>query len=147
MSPSFESASMLNEASESSHSQPIEILLVDDHPLVRQFLRDMIEKYDDLTIVGEAVKGEEAVRLAASLKPAVVIIDIHLPILSGIAASTLIKVNNPLVTVIALTAGGPCEDEKAMIIAGAAAIISKGDAFYALYPAIVSAVKQVKNPV
>ena len=112
---------MLNEDSGPSHSQPIEILLVDDHPPVRQFLRDIIESYDDLTIVGEAVNGEEAIRLAASLKPAVVIMDIHLPILSGILATTLIKVNNPFVTVIGMTAGGPCEDEKAMIIAGAAA--------------------------
>ena len=138
---------MLNEDSEPSHSQPIEILLVDDHPLVRRFLRDLIEKYDDLRIVGEAVNGEEAVRLAASLKPAVVIIDLHLPILSGIAASTLIKVNNPFVTVIALTAGGPSEDEKAMIIAGAAAVINKGDMLHALRPAILNAVKRIKTPV
>ena len=79
---------MLNEDSEPSHSQPIEILLVDDHPLVRRILRKMIESYGDLKVVGEAVNGEEAVLLAARLKPAVVIMDIHLPILSGISAST-----------------------------------------------------------
>ena len=120
---------------------------MDDHPLVRQVLRKLIESYDDLTVVGEAVNGEEAVLLAASLKPAVVIMDIHLPILSGIPATTLIKVNNPFVTVIALTAGGPCQDEKAMTIAGAAAVINKSDVLHALHPAIVNAVKQVKDPV
>ena len=62
-------ASMLNEDSESSHSQPIEILLVDDHPLVRRLLRRMIESYNDLRVVGEAVNGEEAVLLATRLKP------------------------------------------------------------------------------
>ena len=138
---------MLNEDSEPSHSQPIEILLVDDHPLVRRILRKMIESYGDLKVVGEAVNGEEAVLLAARLKPAVVIMDIHLPILSGIAASTLIKVNNPFITVIALTAGGPCEDEKAMTIAGAAAVINKDDVLHALRPAILNAVKRVKHPV
>ena len=138
---------MLNEDSEPSHSQPIEILLVDGHPLVRRILRKMIESYGDLKVVGEAVNGEEAVLLAARLKPAVVIMDIHLPILSGISASTLIKVNNPFVTIIALTAGGPCEDEKAMTIAGAAAVINKDDVLHALRPAILNAVKRVKHPV
>ena len=147
MSPAFESASMLNDDSEPSHSHPIEILLVDDHPLVRRLLRKMIESYDDLRVVGEAANGEEAVLLAARLKPAVVIMDIHLPVLSGISASTLIKVNNPFVTVIALTAGGPCQDEQAMTIAGAAAVINKDDVLHALHPAILNAVRRVKHPV
>ena len=59
MSPSFESDSMLNEDSEPSHSQPIEILLVDDHPLVRQFLRDMIERYDDLRSLGRPLMARK----------------------------------------------------------------------------------------
>ena len=138
---------MLNEDSEPSHSQPIEILLVDDHPLIRRLLRKIIESYNDFTVVGEAINGEEAVLLAAKLKPAVVIMDIHLPVLSGISASTLIKVNNPFVTVIALTAGGPCQDEQAMTIAGAAAVINKDDVLHALRPAILNAVKRIKTPV
>jgi len=73
--------------------------------------------------------------------------DIHLPILSGISASTLIKVNNPFVTVIALTAGGPRQDEKAMTFAGAAAVINKDEVLNTLHPAILNAVKQVKHPV
>jgi two-component system, NarL family, nitrate/nitrite response regulator NarL len=137
---------MLNEDRGPSHSQPIEILLVDDHPLVRRLLRQIIESHKNLRVVGEAVNGEEAVLLAARLKPAVVIMDIHLPILSGIAASTLIKVNNPFITIIALTAG-PCQDEKAMTIAGAAAVINKDDVLHALRPAILNAVKRVKHPV
>ena len=123
------------------------IMLVDDHPLVRRILRKIIESYSDFKVVGEAVNGEEAVLLAARLKPDVVIMDIHLPVLSGISASTLIKVNNPFVTVIALTAGGPCQDEKAMTIAGAAAVINKSDILHALRPAILNAVKRVKTPV
>ena len=138
---------MYNEDIEPSPSQPIEILLVDDHPLVRKLLRKIIESHEDLTVVGEAANGEDAVLLAARLKPDVVIMDIHLPILSGISASTLIKVNNPFVTVIALTAGGPSQDEKAMTFAGAAAVIKKDEVLTALHPAILNAVKQVKHPV
>jgi DNA-binding NarL/FixJ family response regulator len=124
----------------------IEVLIVDDHPHVRQVLRQLIETYHDLKIVGEAVNGEEAVLLAAQLKPAAVVMDIHLPVLNGVPATTLIKLNNPFTVVIGLTAGDPREDEKAMTIAGAAAVINKSEVLHALYPAIVSAVKRVKNP-
>ena len=125
----------------------IEILLVDDHPHVRRLLREMIETYDDLRIVGEAVNGEEAVLLAAKLKPAAVVMDIHLPVLSGVPATTLIKRNNPFIAVIGLTAGDPCEDEKAMTIAGATAVINKSEVLHVLYPAIIDAIHRVKDAV
>jgi DNA-binding NarL/FixJ family response regulator len=138
---------MPTEDSEPSHSCPIEILIVDDHPHVRQVLRQLIETYDDLIIVGEAANGEEAVLLATKLKPAAVVMDIHLPVLNGVPATTLIKMNNPFTAVIGLTAGDPREDEKAMTIAGAAAVINKSEVVDVLHPAIVNAVKRVKNPV
>jgi DNA-binding NarL/FixJ family response regulator len=87
------------------------------------------------------------VLLAAKLKPAAVVMDIHLPVLSGVPATTLIKINNPFTAVIGLTAGDPQEDEKAMSIAGAALVLNKSEVVHTLYPAIVAAVKQVKNPV
>lgn len=124
----------------------IEILLVDDHPHIRKLLREIIESHDDLTLVGEAVNGEEAVLLAVKFKPAAVVMDIHLPVLNGIPATTLIKMNNPFTAVIGLTAGDPREDEKAMTIAGAAAVINKSEVLHALYPAIIAAVQRVKNP-
>lgn len=123
----------------------ITVLIVDDHAHVRQVLRQIIESYDDLTIAGEALNGEEAVLLAAKLKPAAVVMDIHLPVLNGIPATTLIKVNNPFTAVIGLTAGDPREDEKAMTIAGASAVINKSEVLHALYPAIVNAIKHIKK--
>ena len=138
---------MPSQDSEPSHPGTIDILLVDDHPHVRQLLRETIESYDDLSIVGEAANGEEAVLLAAKLKPAAVVMDIHLPVLNGVPATTLIKINNPFTAVIGLTAGDPQEDEKAMSIAGAALVLNKSEVSHTLYPAIVAAVKQVKNPV
>jgi two-component system, NarL family, nitrate/nitrite response regulator NarL len=125
----------------------IEILLVEDHPYVRKLLRQLIETYEELSIIGEAVNGEEAVLLAAKLQPDIVVMDVHLPVLSGIVASTLIKMNNPFTAIIGLTAGGPLDDEKAMIMGGAAAIINKSEVLQALHPAIVDAVKQVNKPV
>ena len=125
----------------------IDVLIVDDHAHVRQVLRQLIETYDDLTIAGEAVNGEEAVLLVAQLKPTAVVMDIHLPVLNGVPATTLIKMNNPFTVVIGLTAGDPREDEKAMTIAGASAVINKSEVLHALYPAIVNAVKQIKKPV
>lgn len=125
----------------------IDILIVDDYPDVRKLLRQIIETYHDLTIVGEAVNGEEAVLLAAKLKPAAAVMDVHLPVLSGVPAATLIKINNPFTAIIGLTAGDPQQDEKAMTIAGAAAVINKADVLQALRPAIVDAVKQIKKMV
>jgi len=138
---------MPNEVSKPSHSTPIEILLVDDHAYVRKILCEMIKTYDDLTIVGEAGNGEEAVLLAAKLKPAAVVMDVHLPVLNDVPATTLIKMNNPFTAIIGLTAGGPYEDERAMIIAGAAVVINKSDVLQSLRPAILNAVEHVQNPV
>jgi DNA-binding NarL/FixJ family response regulator len=138
---------MPNEDSKPSHSHPIEILLVDDHPHVRKLLREIIETYDDLKIVGEATNGEEAVLLAAQRKPLAVVMDVHLPVLSGQEATVFIKQRHPSIAVIGLTAGEPQVDEKAMTIAGAAAVINKGEVLHALHPAIVEAVKRVKQPV
>jgi DNA-binding NarL/FixJ family response regulator len=138
---------MPQEDTEPSASAAIGILLVDDHPHMRKLLRELIETYDNLKVVGEATNGEEAVLLAVALKPAAVVMDVHLPVLSGIAATTLIKTTNPFTAVIGLTAGDPYQDEKAMVMAGAAVVIDKGELAHALYPAIVKAVKQIKSPV
>jgi DNA-binding NarL/FixJ family response regulator len=134
------------QASPSSMASPkIEVLLVDDDPDVRCLLREMIETYEDLTIVGEATDGEEAILLSAKLKPSVVIMDVQLPGLNGVQSTTLIRLKSPFTAVIALTVD-PLGHEKAMRIAGAAAIVNKAEVFRALYPAIINAVKLVKHP-
>jgi DNA-binding NarL/FixJ family response regulator len=138
---------MPNEDNEPSRSNALEILLVDDHTHVRKLLRQMIETYDDLKIVGEAIDGEEAVLLAAKLKPAAVVIDAHLPRLNGVEATRLIKESNPSIAVIGLTAGAPQDDETAMLNAGAASVIDKADALDALHRGIVDAVNRVNSPV
>ena len=138
---------MPKEDNELAHRGPIGILLAEDNPHVRKLLRQLIVTYDDLSVVGEAVNGEEAVLRAVALKPAIVVMDVHLPVLNGRAATTLIRATNPFTAVIGVTAGGPQEDEKAMLIAGAAVVLNKSDVLHALYPAIIDAYKRVVKSV
>jgi two-component system, NarL family, response regulator LiaR len=81
----------------------IRILLVDDHSVVRQGLR-LFLKYDpELEVVGEAPDGAEAVRLSRELKPDVVLMDLLMPVMDGIAATTAIRRELPEIEVLALT--------------------------------------------
>lgn len=65
----------------------ISIVLADDHRVVREGLRALLERHDDLRVVGEAADGQEAVKLAATLKPDVILMDISMPVLNGIEAT------------------------------------------------------------
>jgi two-component system response regulator NreC len=81
----------------------IKIMIADDHGLVRKGLRFVLEQEPGLEVVGEAADGREAVRLAAELDPAVVIMDIVMPQLNGIDATAQIVKQNPAVGVIMLS--------------------------------------------
>ena len=81
----------------------IRVLLVDDHDLVRSGLELLLDREDDITVVGGAASGEEGVRLALELRPDVIIMDITLPGLDGIAATKLILESWPEASVMALT--------------------------------------------
>jgi DNA-binding NarL/FixJ family response regulator len=81
----------------------IRILLVDDHSVVRQGLR-LFLKYDpELEVIGEAADGAEALRLARELKPDVVLMDLLMPVMDGIAATAAIRRELPETEVLALT--------------------------------------------
>ncbi len=82
----------------------IRILLADDHALVRQGTRQLLEREADLEVVAEAGDGEEAVRLAQMYTPDVVVMDLAMPVLNGIEATKRIKASNPRISVLALTA-------------------------------------------
>jgi DNA-binding NarL/FixJ family response regulator len=81
----------------------IRILIVDDHGVVRQGLRMYLALDPDLEVVGEAANGAEALRIAHELKPDVVLMDLLMPVMDGIAATGAIRRELPDVEVIALT--------------------------------------------
>jgi DNA-binding NarL/FixJ family response regulator len=82
---------------------PIRILLVDDQALFREGLRTLLSVHADLAVVGEAGNGEEALRLAASLRPEVVLMDVQMPVLDGVAATRRLHAAQPGCHVIMLT--------------------------------------------
>ena len=124
----------------------ITALLVDDDPVIRQLLHDTLERHADVTIVGEAENGEDAVALTVTLKPAIVLMDFNLPTMSGIEATTLIKLQSPHTAVIGLTASTPGDAEYAMVDAGASAVLNKGEMVGVLHPIIVQSVSVVAAP-
>ena len=81
----------------------IKILLVDDQPLFREGLRTLLSVQTDFEIVGEAGNGEEAIKLARTLQPAVVLMDLQMPVLDGVAATRCLKTEQPDCRVIVLT--------------------------------------------
>jgi len=103
----------------------VKILIADDHAVVREGTRQILEQEQDLEVVAEAGDGEEAVRLATSFKPDVAIIDIAMPKVDGIQATSEIKALCPATAVLILTA---YEDEQfifSLLEAGAAGYLLK----------------------
>ncbi|MBE0481749.1 MAG: response regulator transcription factor [Dehalococcoidia bacterium] len=103
----------------------IRVLLADDHAVVRQGTRQLLEHERDIQVVGEAADGEEAVQLAVRLKPDVIIMDIAMPKLSGIEATKQIKARLPSVAILVLTGYDYDEYIFSLMEAGAAGYLLK----------------------
>ena len=84
-------------------TQPIRVMLVDDHTMVRRGLFTFLKVFDDLQLAGEAENGAEAIHLCAEIRPDVVLMDMVMPDMDGVSATRAIRQQFPLVQVIALT--------------------------------------------
>lgn len=84
--------------------KPISIVLVEDHQIVREGTRQLLEQVEDFRVIGEAADGQEGVELVVRLKPDVVVMDIRMPRLNGIDATRKIKELVPQVEILILTA-------------------------------------------
>ena len=130
-----------------SKSTSIKVLLADDHAMMREGLRSVLEAHKDVLIVGEAADGEEAIAMVLQLQPAVVIMDINMPKVNGIDATAHIKSRLPTAKVIGLSVNAGSENQAAMLQAGADMLLTKEMAVEELYQAIQQVLHTLKAAV
>ena len=117
-------------------TRSIRVLVVDDHAMVRQGLRCTLEAYPGIEVVGEASDGEEVLASIAKLQPTVVVMDVVMPKMDGIAATRLIKTQYPQIVVVGLTRELKDYTSYSMRKAGASEVVDKKNAVDELYGAI-----------
>jgi len=121
---------------------PLRILIVDDHQMVREGLCCILEEYDDLTVVGEASTGEQAIQLVGALHPDVVIMDMHMPGWNGAESTKRILKQYPATVVIGLSIQNDPHIAESMLEAGVAAFLPKETIGNDLYATIQTAVSR-----
>jgi len=107
---------------------PIRVLLADDHPVVRDGIRFLLEKAGDLEVVGEAANGADALDLAVSAVPDVVLLDMELPDIEGTQVARQIQQHHPEVKILALSAHDDPFYIKGVLESGAAGYLMKDEA-------------------
>ena len=119
----------------------IRLLIVDDHPVVRDGLQGMLDGQPDFEVVGEAGDGSEAVNLTETLKPDIVLMDLRMPVMDGVAALEEIKARSLQVQVLVLTTYDSDADILPAIEAGAAGYLLKDSSRQELYDGIRAAAR------
>jgi DNA-binding NarL/FixJ family response regulator len=114
----------------------MDILLVDDHDATRQEIASLIEEHDDLHVVAQAGDGETGVRLAKELHPDVIVMDIAMPGMNGIAATTALRTHDPNVRVVTLSNHTGKHLVESVLRAGASGYVRKDRSYEELVPAI-----------
>jgi DNA-binding NarL/FixJ family response regulator len=124
-----------------SSAGEIRVLLADDQLLFREALSTLLEVHEQVEVVGEAANGDEAVRRSALVHPDVILMDLHMPVLDGIAATRRLRVEQPDVRVLALTTFDDDEDVFEALRAGAVGYLLKDVSAQRLIEAIIAAVR------
>lgn len=106
-------------------NEKIRVLLVDDHTLFRSGIRSLLQRNDDFEVVGEAGDGLEGIKRARSLKPDVVLLDLHMPGVSGLEAIKVMAEEIPEVRVLMLTVSEDAQDLMDALRAGATGYLLK----------------------
>jgi NarL family two-component system response regulator LiaR len=119
----------------------VRVMIVDDHDMVRKGLTVFLEAFDDLELVGEAANGKEAVRLCTEVQPHVILMDLVMPEMDGVAATRAIRQACPDVQVIALTSFGDQDLVQRALQAGAVCCLLKN----ASIDEIASAIRTAHN--
>jgi DNA-binding NarL/FixJ family response regulator len=104
------------------------VLVVDDNPMIRRLVCDLLKHEGDFEVCGEAENGQEAVEKAQQLRPALIVTDLSMPLMNGLEETRLLKRLTPAVLVIIFTVHRDPFVEKEALAAGASAVISKSDA-------------------
>ena len=124
---------------------PLRVLIVDDHQMVREGLCSILKQYDDLTVVGQASTGEQALQLVRTLMPEVVIMDMHMPGWNGAESTKRILKEHPATVVIGLSVQTDSHVSDSMLAAGAAGFLSKETIGSELYSTIHTAFRHMKS--
>ncbi len=108
-------------------SSPVRVLIADDHLIVREGLRFILETSDDIEVVGEAADGAQALRLAAELQPDVVLLDLRMPGMDGLTALDYFRREQPYVAIVILTTYNEDDLMRRGLRAGALGYLLKED--------------------
>jgi DNA-binding NarL/FixJ family response regulator len=111
----------------------VRVLLADDDGAFLESLRPLIEHQPELTVIGSAANGLDAIELADELHPDAVVIDLHMPLLDGVTAVARLRKDHPSVCLIALTGDPDPELHDAVREAGADAVLQKGELVETLF--------------
>ena len=108
-----------------SMPSPVRVLIVDDEPLFVEMVQALLQRENDIDVVGMAAHGQDAVRLAAQLDPDVIVMDVSMPVMNGIDATRAILEQNPRACVLILTGGSSIVEIDNARKAGVAGYLTK----------------------